>query len=190
MKTNNKGYSMVEMIIVIAIIAVLGGLGMLTMNIVYTAKANSVVNNVKSQLSSLKTMTEAKSADTAMALYYDKTEEMYVAEFGTYDLSASKFTGSDNKVKFSDRAVIYYMAEGATTERVVGEKGDSGYDFAKAVLIMFNKADGSVRHGAGTYRIAKCNKQNVTKAVTGSDTTIGDTVDTIKLNKNNGSLSR
>lgn len=191
MKTNNKGYSMVEMIIVIAIIAVLGTLGMLTMNIVYTAKANSAVNSLKTQFSTLKTMTEAQSPKTAMRLYYDTAKKMYYAEYGTYDADSSTFTAytdaaTKKVVAFPDRVAIYYT-DATGTERIIGEQDASNQT---SVLVMYNKADGSMLLGAGSYRIAKSNNTKVLAAVNAGSTDVGETVDTIKLNKNNGSISR
>lgn len=182
MKNNNKGYSMVEMIICVAIISVLGALGFLTMNIVYTAKANSAVNTFQTQFATLKTMTEAQDAKTAFRLFYDDTEEQYYIEYGTWDGSA--FTASTTKadVALSDRVAVYYKESSSTTESIVNTTG---------VIVQYNKSDGSVLKGAGTYRFAKSNNKAITDLVLGNTSdAVGSTVDTLKLNKNSGNLTR
>lgn len=148
-KLNNKGYSMVEMIIVIAIVAILSALSFITVNIIYSAKVTAAGNSFNTQLSHLASLTKAQDASLAMQLYYDDSEKKYYIQYGTYD-SAGGFSAtgsSEPKVGLSNSITIYYTAENTSTEVKV--------DDGNPIVIKFNKSDGAVTMGAGNYRIAK-----------------------------------
>lgn len=149
-RRNNKGYSMVEMIIVIAIVAILSALSFITVNIIYSAKAKAAGNTLNSQLSNLASLTKAQDPSLAMRLYYRDTEEKYYIQYGTYDGAIFNVNTDTAEVGLSDSVTIYYKAEGSSSDETKVE--DAGL---LGVVIQFNKSDGAVKYGAGTYRIAK-----------------------------------
>ncbi len=145
---NNRGYSMVEMIIVIAIVAILSALSFLTVNIIYSAKATAAGDAFNTQLSRLASLTKAQDANLAMKLYYNDTEKKYYLQYGTYDGSSFTADADMDEVGLSDGVTIYYTPSDTSSETKI-DSTNSG------VIIKFNKSDGSVMYGAGSYRIAK-----------------------------------
>lgn len=145
-RMNNKGYSMVEMIIIIAIVAILSALSFITVNIIYTAKVKAAGTTFNTQLSHLSSLTKAQSPELAMKLYYKDTENKYYIQYGTYDGSVFTADPDTAEVGLSNSITFYYTAEGSASETKVDSAG---------VIIKFNKSDGAVTSGAGNYRIAK-----------------------------------
>ena len=164
--SNQKGYSMVEMVIVIAIIAVLSAVSFTTVSAIYTAKANSAGNTLDSQMAYLASMTKAQDASLAMLLYYDTSDGTYYMQQGKVD-DTGAFTAdtTKDKVALSNSIGLFYKAAGSTSESLVDDTGE---------IIRFSKSDGSVMDGAGTYRITKRGAS-------------GKTVLSVVLNKNTGS---
>lgn len=163
LRTDNKGYSLVEMIIVIAIITIMAVAGFTTMAMVYSAKAQSAGNNLNAQISTLTTLTKAQNADLAMQVYFSSSDNRYYVCYGTY--SGGTFTKDTTRaeVSLTKCGKIYYTAEGSASESEITSSG---------VTIKMNKSDGSVIAGAGDYRVTKQN---------------GKTALTVTLNKNTGS---
>ncbi len=171
---DNGGYSMVEMIIVIAIILILSAVGFLTINIVYGAKVSSARNTINSQFSYLSNMTRAQNPDLALKLYYDTTDGLYVMEYGTYNGAAFTAIATEEPVSLPDSILLFYTKEGSSTRRVIDDSG---------VYIKFNKSDGSVLYGEGTYDVVKSASNRKPDEVDGSERAAA----TIALNKSTGS---
>lgn len=62
-KLNNKGYSLVELIIVIAIIVVLTGAAMITLNVMHSAKAKEAAITFDSEISELINKSKNRACD-------------------------------------------------------------------------------------------------------------------------------
>lgn len=170
---NNKGYSVVEMVIVIAIIAILSAVGFLTINIVYGAKVSSAKNTLNSQLSYLSNMTKAQDPNLTAWLYYDDTDDVYKIEYGLYDGYTFTKNTSQDPVTFADAILIYYTDE-AGNRSVIDTPGR---------FIKFNKSDGAVLVGAGTYDIIK-NPRHIEPASSDGSESVAVS---IVLNKSTGS---
>lgn len=92
----NKGYTLVEMIVVIAIMAVLSGLAAVSIGLIYKAKARDAMQVFNSQLSNtwLRTKSTASGSDTMYAVmtYTDKGLVFDIYDKNTKD-SAGKTPG-------------------------------------------------------------------------------------------------
>ena len=55
----NKGYTLIEMIIVIAIMAILTAVAFVTLGVIHQAKCNAAVNSLDNQIGSLWIKTKA-----------------------------------------------------------------------------------------------------------------------------------
>lgn len=155
---------MVEFIIVIAIVGIMSALGFVTINIVFSAKASAAGNTLISQMTYLESMTKAQDPNLAMELYFDDSESRYYIRYGTVD-DAGVFTEntSIDKVSVSNSIRIFYTPTSGSRAEI---------DSSTSVVIQFNKSDGSVKMGSGTYEVCK------NKKTTGYS---------IALNKNTGS---
>jgi len=179
----NKGYTLVEMLIVIAIMAIVSGMAFVTIGIVYQAKYNAAIDTLNSQMDSLWIKTKALSqgkvqvdgADqisdkTKVEAVYplcmrikentaddDVRDGSYEVSIGYYDVSKDKFVEKEKVATLTDIININYNAakdeqkhpKNATPTKANGDT----YSSTSEVYIEFNKSDGSVRYGAGTYEI-------------------------------------
>jgi len=178
----NRGYSLVEMIIVIAIILTLAGVSLISLTLVNSARAKEASVTFGSEVNALKTkcMNMKPSGDEythyGMAIYQD--------DAGVYNLCLVKYnktTGeydyeTDENVKLSSRVeikletptttsssskVTYFNDLGGSvsydtpeTKVNIGKKKASSGN--KAVILLFDKK-GYCYSGAGTYRFIKRN---------------------------------
>lgn len=76
-KLNNKGYSLVELIIVIAIIVVLTGAALITMNIMHSAKAREASITFDSKISELINKSKNRACDANVDGKIDSADEGY-----------------------------------------------------------------------------------------------------------------
>lgn len=164
----NKGYTLIEMIIVIAIMAILAGLSAVSLSLMSKGKEQEAVTTFNSQLNSI--MLKTKAIGTAQknmyAVFKESTDNNYLLE--VYDKDASgtvKLKDSVLLKRWSKYITITYTSEG--TDQIQSGYGDSSTGF----YIMFDKSTGAVLKGAGSYTFK--NKK-------------GDTVATIYLDPATG----
>lgn len=148
----NKGYTLVEMLIVIAIMGILAGLSFATFAIVDEARCSSAVNTLNNQMSSCLIQTKAVSnPDEPMCMVIKKRSD------GTYAIMKGKIDGSGNIVIGNVNndseceailprqiSLIEYHASSTAQEY-------STSDSDIVVVLQFVKNDGSVCYGAGQY---------------------------------------
>jgi prepilin-type N-terminal cleavage/methylation domain-containing protein len=180
----NKGYSLVEMIIVIAIIAILSAGAMVTVTLINSAKSkeagvtfDSEVSNLiaksKSQIPKFKltagdSEVEHKDYYFAIAVYKDDDGKYYLANgyyskssgFKTYDCE----NANDGKGKsISSRVAIDYTEgsknSGLMTVDIDGTSVDSAY------VVAFDRT-GRCVSGVGTYSFRKSSTDVVLDEVT------------------------
>ncbi len=160
---NNKGYSLVEMIICIAIIAILSGIALVTVSMINSAKAKEAAVSFDSVISD--TIVKSKGQlcvvggveqptyKRCMHLYLDNASGRYYVKTGYYDPATDtyEFVDSENKnegkgTNLSSKVEIKY-------EDLDGNK--STVDSA-GVYIVFNK-NGTCSEGTGLYEFYKKN---------------------------------
>lgn len=160
----NQGYTLIEMIIVIAIIAILSGVSAITIGIIKKAKYNEAAVTLNNQMGSLlvktKAISEAKTNPLCMKIQYNDADVTYadgsLAKAGTYSLILGYHNGTTFVPKTADTAeatlpniiTIKYTQEAGTSACNI-----AGLDTDKNMVIEFDKSNGSVRYGAGTYDI-------------------------------------
>ena len=171
--TSNKGYTLVEMVIVIAIMAVLSGMAFYTYGIVKKAKCNAAIDTFNNQLTSLWIKTKAlsqgkvqsnpRTADDSskyplcikVEKNADSTDDIrdgsYVMYLG-YDTGAA-FTEKEQVAILPEFIEIDYAAGPLVTNHALNKDGTLGTTGTQDTFIIeFNKYDGSVKYGAGAYR--------------------------------------
>ncbi len=156
--TKNKGYTLVEMLIVIAIMAALAGLSMYSIGVIRNAKRQAAVTTFDNQISSCLVKTKAVSEVTG-----DNVVCMYISK---------KNTGSKNyciKVGYNTSAGVKDVVKGTvasdtdeTTWDAVLPKDVIKIEYNGTAIadggsqkIIFNKSDGSVTMGGGSYKFYK-----------------------------------
>lgn len=178
---NDKGLSLVELIIVIAIIAVMSGIAITTVTLINSAKAKEAGVTFNSEVTD--TATKAKSQvcvvqGVQQPIYryclklYQASNGKYFIQHGYYNpmgaTEAEKYlfynednTNSGKGTSMSSRVEIRYTNRAGDTVKV-NNSGDSGT--VDHVYIVFN-TDGTMREGFGTFTFYKRNGNEVSNVV-------------------------
>lgn len=165
-----KGYTLIEVIIVIAIMAVLATMSFITLGVIRQAKSNAAATTLENQLSSLwmktKTISQAREQTTPsstdsnakypLCLKIEKKTTGTRSEIGTYSLilgyneggTFTEKTAGVVEATIPNVISISYTPTDTSQQAAVG-----GIDYTDNFLIQFNKADGSVQYGAGSYEL-------------------------------------
>lgn len=174
----NKGYSLIELIIVMAIVVILTGAAMITITVIHNAKAREAATTFEGALSDLQQNTKGKMcvvADTeqpdyrfALAVYKKGTK--YYVKKGYYkgnNLDMSKATSyvfvdaengsGGNGESFSAYVKVTYT-DASKTEREITELSD------KPVYIIYDR-QGCCIYGDGSYNFYRNNKNELLNTV-------------------------
>lgn len=169
----NKGYTLIEMLIVIAIMAILAGVAVVTIGIIKNARCTAAVNSFQNQVSSLWIKTKAISQGSVQASPTGKdASDKYPlcmrilknsdsgddVKDGAYELILGYNTGSG----FEEKETVAVLTDIININYTpVGDQHTlNTYDGNNitSAIIQFNKSDGSVVYGAGTYNIMYNNR--------------------------------
>lgn len=152
----NKGYTLIEALIVIAIMAILGGLSMFSIGIIRDAKRSAAVTTFENQISTClvktKAVAEVNGEDTVCMLIQKRT-------------SGSKVNYCI-KVGYDTSAGVVDITKGTTVDVTDDSTWDAVLPKDVAALLLdgtaidqqkikFNKSNGSVSVGAGEYSFVK-----------------------------------
>jgi prepilin-type N-terminal cleavage/methylation domain-containing protein len=168
----DKGYSLVEMIIVLAIIAIVSGLSILSITMIHSAKVKNASITFNSEVSTL--ITKSKNMkpvytgagseqvfDGFAMKVYKKADTNYYCCIGYYkikdDGTHDYFIFEENEVSLSKYSEIkftgrYYKSNGTYTnvdKMVIGSTDDTD-----TVYILFDKR-GNCQEGYGEYAFCK-----------------------------------
>ena len=121
---DNKGYTLIEMIIVIAIIAIMTGAAMVTITILHNAKAKEASITLETALSETQ-----KNAKGKMCVVADTQQPDYKFALAVYK------SGSKYYVKKG-----YYIGNGNDTENANSGKGES---FSAYVKVKYKDSSGT-----------------------------------------------
>lgn len=131
----NKGYTLVEMLIVLAIMAILSGLAVVSVGLIRKAKIQDAITTFDSQLTNLWMTTKATASQ----------QQSMKAEF--------VLNGTTYELKIVDGAKTVSTTEYEKWDKYVTVKYN-GVDCTSKVTIQFDKSTGAVvnGNGAGDYQ--------------------------------------
>lgn len=164
---NNKGFSLVEMIICIAIIAILSGIALVTVSMIDSAKAkdaavsfNSVVSETLAKSKGQMCVVNGVNQPTykrCMYLYLEDSSDRYYLKTGYYNpdglTDADKYIFIDNENKNEGKGTNLSAKVTIKYEDLDGNKTTVDSD---GVYIIFNK-NGTCFDGAGLFEFYKRN---------------------------------
>lgn len=156
----NKGYSLVELLIVVAIMAILCGLAAVSVGVIKKARAQEAVQTFNSQLSNiwLQTKSVASTQDSMYAeIVENANNEGYVMKL--YDLvggtvvdkniSGNSMNNDGNVTVTNGVTINKYVT--ITYTPTVGDASQDDDNITGKFIIKFDKSTGAVLRGAGTY---------------------------------------
>lgn len=134
-KRNNKGFSMIEMIVTIAILAVITGAAVSIFSWVRNNRIRSMAGNVNSAISDVRSMTVTKSGTFELIIKKGKNDG---SETDKYFAIIIKENPSGTDTLISEKQIA---KEGSISVSA----GSNNYDVASGdeLHISFNKSDGS-----------------------------------------------
>lgn len=160
MKRSNKGYTLVELLIVIAIMAILSGVAVVSVGLIKQARARDAVQSFNSQLTSawlqtkamgekqdsmyMKVVRNGKQADYTISLYDGSTKKDLSG--GTVDNNGHVTAETGNVTLSKYVTITYTPSDKSQLEKNYGNDKDSGKWYIK-----FDKATGAALRGAGKY---------------------------------------
>ena len=198
MKKDNKGYSLVEVLVVIAIMALLAGLGMVTFSSANRQRAVKAKDNLVTTSKYAKSLVQAQSSEYCVAIMKSSDKSIgYYAVIGTSTGSTqdtlrtnfrSEYIDVTNKngvnYKKTNPALGYDLAtlvadpSIAQNAQSIGNRVVIKYegteitdDIRTAVIIKFSKYDGSVIAGEGKYEFMNSSSNGVVSKVELNETT-------------------
>ena len=166
--SKNRGYTLIEAIIVIAIIAIMAGVSGVTFGIVKKAQCNAAINNFNNQLTALWIKTQALSQGK------EQTSPR-AGDLSTYPMCMKVERNTDTSDDIRDNSYVLYLGYEDSGGSFVRKKDQAGNEeqylciipnfitveyretptstpVTDGFVIRFNKADGSVIKGSGSYK--------------------------------------
>lgn len=161
--TKNKGYTLVELIIVIAIMMILSGLTFVTLGIIKDAKRSAAVNAFNNQISSCLIKTKAISdvvsdptnpVPALCLVIQERTDGKYAIMIGynqgsKITLDSAGLTELDPNDDTHCEEVLPREVESIDYTASVSSQEYSSTD--GKMVIQFIKSYGSLKYGGGTY---------------------------------------
>ncbi len=161
-RRNDKGYSLVEMIIVIAIIAVVAAMAVVSVSMIRSAKAKDAASTVDSELATLITKSRNMDCDRANSEYAAriyKDNGVFYYQRGYYDKNAKDYVWNDtkeSKVSLTSYVDIRYAEDKSVPNGDSSEKKVEEMNEGKGIFFRFAK-NGICVDGAGDLRFCKRN---------------------------------
>lgn len=149
--TKNKGYTLMELIIVIAIMGILAGASFVLIGIVNEARCSAAVNTMNNQISSCLIQTKAVSdVNSPMCMVIKQRDD------GVYVIMKGSIVGTTNTLDIEDPTVDAnceaILPKQISNITYTPANGNQLFSDGELVL-QFVKNDGSVRYGAGEYKL-------------------------------------
>lgn len=131
LKKNNKGYSLVELIIVIAIMAAIGTGIAMSFILVFSANAKTCANDIVSAISECKVMTMTKGkGNVRVIIYRDGENGAIYSELQTRETpSAGWVTGNDGREKIGANRCSVTAMQSDGSEKDIPTSPDSAWEF-------------------------------------------------------------
>ena len=182
-KKRDKGYTLVEMIIVIAIIAIVAGLSLVSITLIHAARAKEAAVTVDSEIATLITKSKNMQCDRVGCQYaariYKADNDVYYFQRGYYDPNAGTngtyiFTNTDPEgdgkgTSLSSYVVVKYTGKQVKVEadgvcgssiETCSEKDVADMNANSGLYIRFAR-DGSCEAGVGDIGFYKRNGNDV-----------------------------
>jgi prepilin-type N-terminal cleavage/methylation domain-containing protein len=154
-KDNNRGFSLVEIVITIAIMAVLTGTVSYSLSLSSGKKAEECARKLASELQSMRTMSLGKNEVTGV-LYYDSESDSYVLK-QTVKKSSKDTDGTMTEAYVGDGSVDIYCYDNDDVEPTSTDT-DKTLKNSGAVTFQFSRSTEALVSGTTNIKVSKANK--------------------------------
>lgn len=146
----NRGYSLIELIVVVAMIAIAGSILFLSINTKYALEMRQCAKTVNSALAKVKIDTLSKTGNVCLHLY-TQSDGVYmdIWENGT-KLEETNDLGQINKIGKKTVGISYTVVNTETNQISIPIPLDD-----TGIVIAFNRSDGSLKTIGAALDIAK-----------------------------------
>ena len=157
-RRSDKGYSLVEMIIVLAIIALVATMALISVSVIHSAKAKDAASTVDAELATLITRSKNMNSDEegwdyAARIYKDGS--IFYYQKGYYNPETNAYKWSD-RVSLTSYVDVRYAANKAVPDGDASEQKVEEMNSGNGLYIRFSK-NGTCVEGAGDIRFCKRN---------------------------------
>lgn len=156
----NKGYTLVEVVIVVAIMAILGGVSFMTIGIIRESKCQSGTNTLNNQISSCLVRTKAVSkatngSDNPLCMVIKKRSDNAYAVMAGYIYGNTVKDSSGNDLDpDTDANCEAILPKEIVNIKYICSTSDTSQQFPNdEMVIQFVKSEGSTCYGGGKYEI-------------------------------------
>ena len=159
---NNKGYTLIELILVIAIMAILSGASFLTIGIIKEAKRQSAASTLDNQISSCLIKTKAVSPgmngkEASLCMVIRKRTDGAYAVLNGY-MQTGNLTDATGSVLNPDEDEDCEVVLSKEISNIIYKPSDAKQQLvANDMVIQFIKSDGSTQYGGGAFELYKKN---------------------------------
>ncbi|MCM1261642.1 MAG: prepilin-type N-terminal cleavage/methylation domain-containing protein [Butyrivibrio sp.] len=138
MKQDNKGYSLVEIIIVIAIMVILSGGVFFSIYMVFGANAKTCANDIKNAISQCKVNAMGKS-DAALEIYRDSSNQCIYAR--QWIKEGDDWQSKDAEKISNAKVYVSYTKDSSNS----GTRTYDELDGTKSIFIAFDRGSGAFK---------------------------------------------
>ncbi len=159
---DNKGYSLVELIIVIGILAVVSGITFYGLTLLSGQYAKEVANNLSSVLETEKNYAQTRSAeaDCYVEISYDADGGLYAEYFAPEKVVGNTMVSIEKRKIGSSRVTLEFVGGGSTYTLGQSEKIQISFDRVSGGFKSFETSTGItvacdeifVKQGGRTYK--------------------------------------
>ncbi len=189
-KLNNKGYSLIELIIVVAIIAIFTAAAMVTLSTMHSAKAKEAAITFESELSELLTKCKSNSIDPDLDGVIDSDDKLH-----TYGLRIHSVNGKCYLQEVIVKDGLYLSD--ASYENAKNNNGGKGISLSSYVYVRYTDFDGNqieIKGNSANYGLISYNRDGSCSTGYGTYEFIRESSDTkvatITINKNGSFQSK
>ena len=156
---DNKGFSLVELIVVIAIMSILAGVVTISLSSANGTYVKECAAHMKSQLNNARQMTMAKSR-VSLKFYVDSNGAYYadMCVYGSDQVSVIDTTTT----KLGRKSVVVQY----TTNSSYAESSFTTLTASNPIEIEFDRSSGAVKNSSGCVKQIKVSKGSNTKKIT------------------------
>jgi len=145
MKKNNKGFSLIELIVVIAIMSIMVGFLVVSLSTVFGTKARECAEKVSAKIDSVKTGSVSLYNETMELKYHSKSEPGYSSDGYYATCSVYTIDNQAQSVKASEDEIRKVGASNIAIKAYTSDGNNFDLDSSTGIIISFDRSTGAFK---------------------------------------------